>query len=353
LCTKLEKKSLILFRKGALVLLSRDFVNKNQNSQSTNRLNANNSSSLNDNLNLKVNDLRRNILYYGMQQEKQNNRDNKTKEHNNNNHLNRIKKSKQKNELNNFSSTTNLVSDSNFLYFLTASTKELFINSSSSEEKENQNSTSTLKALTASSNHEINMNSNQSMIKRRVNRGFSARRYLRILTKNWDQDLLEKFLHDGKIKHESLFEKKSERSFNNRKRKLLDDDLSLWPQSYRFDSNANLIATFNLRKYKFLRVQEYGIARRINDEKRKYFMMKHENIMEKNETAFDNADETEVLFENLAAQNQIEQPNRIKIFDDNSNEIDYKNMDITKKEEVLAEILFQCTLKNIQNQNLV
>ena len=88
---------------------------------------------------------------------------------------------------------------------------------------------------------------------KRINRGFSARKYLRILTKNWDQSLLDKFVSDGKIKPNSLYEKNA-KSF---KRKLVEDDLSLWPQSYRFDSSWTM-GNVDMRGYKFVRVREFG-----------------------------------------------------------------------------------------------
>lgn len=98
-------------------------------------------------------------------------------------------------------------------------------------------------------------NSNSSKLKR-INRGYSARRYLRNLTKNWDQNLLDTFISDGKLNHETVYEK----SDKSTKRKRVEEDLSLWPQAYRFDQSW-ISATIDMRSYKFLKAQEFSYTK--------------------------------------------------------------------------------------------
>jgi hypothetical protein len=169
---------------------------------------------------------------------------------------------------------------------------------------------------------------------RRINRGFSARRYLRILTKNWDQNLLDKFISDGKIKAENLYEKNAK----SHKRKFVEDDLSLWPQSYRFDpswTNTNV----DMRGYKFLRVQEYGRAKRFYND-----MLDRDERLKKIVASDMESDEVVQHFAKI---------DPIKIFDENQNEINYKNLNMDEKQEVLAELLFHSVLNNIKNQRTV
>jgi hypothetical protein len=92
---------------------------------------------------------------------------------------------------------------------------------------------------------------------KRINRGLSARRYLRNLTKNWDQSLLDSFILDGKISEETVYE----RDDKSLKRKRVDDDLSLKPQAYRFDKTW-INATVDMRSYKFLRAQDFDLNRK-------------------------------------------------------------------------------------------
>lgn len=91
---------------------------------------------------------------------------------------------------------------------------------------------------------------------KRINRGLSARRYLRNLTKNWDQNLLDSFISDGKLNERNVYEKDE----NSLKRKrVAEDDLSLLrPLAYRFDQTW-LSATVDMRSYKFLKAQDFDL----------------------------------------------------------------------------------------------
>jgi hypothetical protein len=190
---------------------------------------------------------------------------------------------------------------------------------------------------------------------KRINRGFSARRYLRILTKNWDQSLLDKFILDGKIKAENLYEK-NDRSF---KRKFVEDDLSMWPQSYRFDptwTNTNV----DMRGYKFLRVQEFGKAKRFYQHAhpptylpfvdKKKTMTMYDELLDRDERL------NKIVADDMESEEVAQhfaKIDPIKIFDENQNEINYKNLNIDEKQEVLAELLFHSVLNNIKNQRTV
>lgn len=92
---------------------------------------------------------------------------------------------------------------------------------------------------------------------KRMHRGFSARRYLRNLTKNWDQSLLDAFINDGKLCQETIYRKNEK----TQKIQRVQDDLTALPQAYKFEANWNM-ATFDMKTYKFLR------ARNANEHKR-------------------------------------------------------------------------------------
>lgn len=182
-----------------------------------------------------------------------------------------------------------------------------------------------------------------------INRGFSAKRYLRVLTKNWDQSLLDKFISDGKIKPESVYEKNS----NNKsyKRKLAEDDLSMWPQSYRFDPSWTQ-STVDMRSYKFLRVQEYGPNSRSS---RKKAAVKSRTKVPTVGLIHDEDENDPYGSDNddMMVKHQFSKIDPIKIYDENANEINYKNLNLEQKEEVLAELLFHSVLNNLKSQRTV
>ena len=92
----------------------------------------------------------------------------------------------------------------------------------------------------------------------RINRGLSAKRYLNNLTKHWDQSVLDTFISDGKIKPTDTSASKDERKSS--KRKHIDDDLTVWPQAYRFDSNWSA-GTVDMRSYRFLKAQDFNLSK--------------------------------------------------------------------------------------------
>lgn len=97
---------------------------------------------------------------------------------------------------------------------------------------------------------------------RRIRRGLSARRYLRNLTKNWDQTLLESFVKDGKLNADEI--ESSNSSGGNGGVTSVDDlSLSLPPLVYRFDQSW-MSATVDMRSYKFIRAQDFDLSRGIN-----------------------------------------------------------------------------------------
>ena len=77
---------------------------------------------------------------------------------------------------------------------------------------------------------------------KKVNRGYSARRYVRNLTKNWDQNLLDTFISDGKLHPTTVYgnnsnNNNSEANTNAFKKRRISDDLTVWPQAYKFDES--------------------------------------------------------------------------------------------------------------------
>jgi hypothetical protein len=92
---------------------------------------------------------------------------------------------------------------------------------------------------------------------KRINRGYSARRYLSNWTKNWDQKLLNNLIKDGKISEETIFE---QNIVNKQKKKRLNDDLSAIPPAYRIHRHW-LFTPGNLKGYRFFKVQDYYLTK--------------------------------------------------------------------------------------------
>ena len=86
---------------------------------------------------------------------------------------------------------------------------------------------------------------------KKIQRGYSAKRYLNDLTKHWDQSVLQTFVSDGKIKN-------VERPTAAGKRKL-SEDLSKWPQAYRVEQNWAQTA-IDMKSYKFLKASEFSVG---------------------------------------------------------------------------------------------
>ena len=105
-------------------------------------------------------------------------------------------------------------------------------------------------------NTRTNENTHEDKNLLRINRGLSAKRYLNNLTKHWDQSVLDTFISDGKIKPPADTSKSDERKSS--KRKHIDDDLTVWPQAYRFDSNWSA-GTVDMRSYRFLKAQDFNL----------------------------------------------------------------------------------------------
>ena len=101
---------------------------------------------------------------------------------------------------------------------------------------------------------EIELQSQDIRLKR-INRGYSARRYLSNWTKHWDQKLLNNLIKDGKITEETIFE---QGAINKHKKKRLNDDLSSIPPAYRIH---RLFTPGNLKGYRFFKVQDYYLTK--------------------------------------------------------------------------------------------
>jgi hypothetical protein len=88
---------------------------------------------------------------------------------------------------------------------------------------------------------------------KRINRGFSARRYLSNWTRHWDEKLLDNLIKKGKLNEDTIYETKS----NRPKRKRLNDDLSAIPPVYRINRNW-LHSTGDLDGYKFFKGTDHN-----------------------------------------------------------------------------------------------
>jgi len=106
---------------------------------------------------------------------------------------------------------------------------------------------------------DIEMQSQDIRLKR-INRGYSARRYLSSWTKHWDQKLLNNLIKDGKITEETIFESNVANNNKIHKKKRLNDDLSTIPPAYRIHRHW-LFTPGNLKGYRFFKVQDYYLTK--------------------------------------------------------------------------------------------
>ena len=165
---------------------------------------------------------------------------------------------------------------------------------------------------------------------KRIQRGFSAKRYLNNLTKYWDQNVLDTFISDGKIKN---VEKKKDKLL---KRKI-EDDLTHWPQAYRIDQNWAYSA-IDMKSYKFLKSNEFNPN---------YLSSRKADF--KGEKQYSRLDS----YNSLENVNDLESPLKrikndpIKIYNQNQEEVSYKMLDPVEKERVLSELLFHSAMNNI------
>lgn len=103
---------------------------------------------------------------------------------------------------------------------------------------------------------EIELQSQDIRLKR-INRGYSARRYLSNWTKHWDQKLLNNLVKDGKINEETIYEPNVS---HKHKKKRLNDDLSAIPPAYRIHRHW-LFTPGNLKGYRFFKLQDYYLTK--------------------------------------------------------------------------------------------
>lgn len=187
---------------------------------------------------------------------------------------------------------------------------------------------------------------------KKIQRGFSAKRYLNDLTKHWDQNVLQTFVTDGKIKN---VEKPTAS-----KRKM-SEDLTKWPQAYRVEQNWAQTA-IDMKGYKFLKASEFGVGggsqskleRRTRD---KYEARKEEHLSEQRFSALDSyqsmADD-EGAFKpaggkkaKTLAKGTEEDP--IKVYTADEKELIYSKLDLDEKEAVLSTLLYNSAMKNIMS----
>jgi len=233
----------------------------------------------------------------------------------------------------NISSTTSLEESNNIentmFSLVNLSTKNLLTgnNNNNSSNMNNNNNNNNL-------NNILDNGLDDKKLKR-INRGLSAKRYLNNLTKHWDQNVLDTFISDGKIKQETEKTNKNERKSS--KRKHIDDDLTVWPQAYRFDTNWNTNGIVDMRSYRFLKAQDFNLTKTSLDSDTKPDTNIKHNSFE------------EILDKPKKKKSAKDEP--IKIFDPrHESEINYKNLATDEKEKVLSELLFQSALENIKQQ---
>ncbi|CAF0718314.1 unnamed protein product [Brachionus calyciflorus] len=277
-------------KKGALILYSEELVTKKLNDDMPlsgryqNDTNESLDNFLSDDIPFKtVNDLQKNVLFYGL---------------NKNNKLPIIPKSESKLE----QPTSPTLLDRNYLSILNMSTKNLMSKSELDE--------SILKFEDAS-----------DLSLKRINRGYSARRYLRNLTKNWDQDLLDTFISDGKLNENTVYEK----NMKTTRKKRAEDDLTMLPQAYTFDQSW-VSTAIDMRSFKILKVTDQTAPK---------------------EDAF--------TFKLDQKQKEIDSKTHddpIKIFNPKEEEISYKSLDQNEKQKVLSELLFHSVLNNINKHRI-
>lgn len=151
---------------------------------------------------------------------------------------------------------------------------------------------------------------------KKINRGYSARRYLRNLTKNWDQNLLDTFISDGKLNEEIVYEK------NASSRKRAEEDLTDLPQAYTFDQNW-VSASIDIKSFNFLKLNDF------TSDKRGSFQFKIKRKSSENDK------------------------DPIKIFKKDEEEVSYDLLEQSDKEKVLTDLLFHSVINNINHHQIV
>ncbi len=220
---------------------------------------------------------------------------------------------------------------------------------------ENFSLISTRNLIQTNANSKNNNESTDTKVKK-VNRGYSARRYVRNLTKNWDQNLLDTFISDGKLNPATVYgnmnSDNSEANLNASKKRRISDDLTVWPQAYKFDESW-IAATVDMRSYKFLKAQDFNLNKPFQEEKIDKTGTKRtvKNAEENKQT--DTIISVAPTLPMPQTKVNIINPDPIKIFDQRSNEVSYKSLNISEKERVLSELLFNSALKNISKNRIV
>ena len=215
---------------------------------------------------------------------------------------------------------------------------------------------------------------NQDARLKRINRGYSARRYLSNWTRHWDQKLLNNLIKDGKLNEETIYESNEINSSNKQRKRRLDDDLSVIPPDYRIHRHW-LFTPGNLKGYRFFKVQDNYLTRAFNGklfcktllQKNKVLFkdyFKHLNRLDTDNQDFDAKSnpntpvkqqhkQEPIKTEKQAKKAEIIVPDPIKICNDEGKEIAYDKLENIEKENVLSELLFHSALKNIAERQIV
>jgi hypothetical protein len=205
---------------------------------------------------------------------------------------------------------------------------------------------------------EIRLSEDLSM----MNRGFSARRYVNTLTKNWDQGILDKFISSGKIKNGGggfggIDRTKSyDDEAKEMKRKRLDD-LTQLPQAYKLE--RNLINELNSnRTYKFIKIDHStttsATVAAATATTPTTPMNNHVRISPKS-AVIDLPVEQQPNSGNRSRQQQkFLNLDSIKVIDKNSAaEVNYRGLNMNEKRKVLSDLLYQSAVNNIMKNQIV
>ena len=195
---------------------------------------------------------------------------------------------------------------------------------------------------------------------KRINRGFSARRYVNNLTKNWDQDVLDKFISNGQINKNTIYEPRAEKEA---KRKRVDD-LTAMPQvnCSRFRCFALPLVNFSCSTHLF---QVYRLDRtslkELNSHRIYKFIKTHDLVKGKQswQTWLDQRSLSSGFLDEASGEAKVKFKQKvidlesIKVVDKQSTELNYKILNPVEKRKVLSELLFQSAISNIMKNQIV
>lgn len=234
----------------------------------------------------------------------------------------------------------NKIDENNVLSIMNYSTKLLFINKNDSK----RNNTESQLARTDTVNGEMMPKSKDEIPKPTIHRGFSARRYVNNLTKNWDQDVLDKFISNGKINEQTIYDRNN-KMIKEAKRKRIDD-LTQFPQAYKLD--RSLLSELNSnRMYKFIKI-DHSFNSQSNEGNTQ--LASNNNLTKRGDEATDANLSTRTI---KSTKPKVVNLDSIKIIDKNSTELNYKVLNANEKRKVLSDLLYQSAVSNIIKNQIV